>query len=310
MANIGVVIVLTGQAIVVNAQGVQRQLAMGDSIETGDTIIAPAGTTVELQLANGNNIQIAAQQSVTFTQELSDAILYNLIEPSDNAVSQATIQSVIQAINSGDNIDDVIATLAQQRIDVNEGTSGAEQSGHNFVDLLRIDDVLNQFDYGYDVASREYLDSDPMAQDRDVQPNDASSGAVYLPRIDQDLNQFNFDYDRFNSNFQGRRDGDNLRQSNDADYINGNGNGGGNNGASNNGGGGNVAPVASAAAFVGAEDAASIALPLTGTDADGTITSIRVTGLPTTQGTLVYDDDGFAGTPLVAVPLNSPPTLE
>ena len=121
MANIGVVVLLTGQAVVINAQGVQRQLALGDSIETGDTIIAPAGTTVELQLANGNNVQIAAQQTVTFTQELSDAILYNLVDPSDNAVSQATIQSLIQAINSGDNIDDVIAALAQQRIEVNEG---------------------------------------------------------------------------------------------------------------------------------------------------------------------------------------------
>ena len=304
MANIGVVVVLTGQAIVISAQGIQRQLAMGDSIETGDTIIAPAGTTVELQLANGNIVKIGAQQSVTFTQELSDAILYNLVEPSDNAVSQATIQSVIQAINSGDNIDDIIASLAQQRTDVNEGASGAEQSGHNFVDLLRIDNVLNQFDYGYDVASREYLDTDPLQQDRDVQPNDANSGAVYLPRIDQDLNQFNFDFNRFNSNFNSRRDGDNLRQSNDPDYINGGKNGSGNNGGNN--GGGNLAPVATAVAFVGAEDAPSIAIPLTGTDADGTITSIRVTGLPTTQGTLVYDDDGLAGTPPVAVPLNSP----
>mgnify|MGYP003507534770 FL=1 len=48
MANIGVVVVLTGQAIVINAQGVQRQLVLGDSVETGDTIIATAGTTVDL----------------------------------------------------------------------------------------------------------------------------------------------------------------------------------------------------------------------------------------------------------------------
>ena len=203
MANIGVVVLLTGSAILVDATGAQRPLNLGDNIQAGDTIIAPAGTTLELQLANGNNIQIAEQQTVTFTQELSDAIEYNLVEPTDNAVSQATIQSLIQAIGSGDNIDDIIANLAQQRIEANEGF-GAQQSGHNFVDLLRIDNVLNQFDYSYDVASREYLDTNPLEQDRDVQQGEGLSAAVYLPRIDQDLNQFNFDYNRFNSDFKGR----------------------------------------------------------------------------------------------------------
>lgn len=166
MANIGVVVLLTGSAILVDATGVQRRLNLGDSIQSGDTIIAPKGTTVELQLVNGNTIQIAAQQTVTFTQELSDAILYNLVEPTDNAVSQATIQSLIQAIGTGDNIDDIIAALANELADVNEGVNN--QQGHTFVDLLRIDNVLNQFDYNYDVASREYLDRDPLQQDRDI----------------------------------------------------------------------------------------------------------------------------------------------
>ena len=207
MANIGVVVLLTGSAILVDATGAQRPLKLGDSLQAGDTLICPKGATVELQLANGNTIQIAPQQTVTFTQELADAIEYNKVEPTDNAVSQATIQSLIQAIGSGDNIDDIIANLAQQRVDANEGF-GSQQSGHNFVDLLRIDNVQSQFDYSYDVASREYQDNNPLQQDRDVQQGDGVSAAVYLPRIDQDLNQFNFNYNRFNSNFQGRRDGD------------------------------------------------------------------------------------------------------
>ena len=107
MANIGIVVLLTGSAILVDATGAQRPLKLGDSLQAGDTVICPKGATVELQLANGNTIQIAAQQTVTFTQELADAIEYNLAEPTDNAVSQATIQSLIQAIGSGDNIDDI-----------------------------------------------------------------------------------------------------------------------------------------------------------------------------------------------------------
>ena len=139
MANIGTVVLLTGQAFIVDAQGAQRPLALGDSIAAGDTIVAPRGTTVELQLANGNTVQIASQQTVTFTQELSDAILYNLVEPSDNAVSQSTIQGLMLAIDSGDNIDDIIQALAQQRIDANDGFI-VEGSGHGFTDLLRVDE--------------------------------------------------------------------------------------------------------------------------------------------------------------------------
>ena len=145
MAIVGKVVLLTGQAILVDATGAQRPLPLGDNIQPGDTIIAPKGVMVELQLANGSTVQIASQQTVTFTQELSDAILYDLIDPNNNAVTQASIQTLIQAIQSGDSIDDIIANLAADRADANEGFSTAQQ-GHTFVDLLRIDDVLNQLD--------------------------------------------------------------------------------------------------------------------------------------------------------------------
>ena len=202
MANIGIVILLTGTAIIVDATGAQRTLSLGDTINSGDTVIALKGVMVELQLANGNVVQIASEQTVTFTQELSDAILYDLIDPNNNAVSQATIQSLIQAINTGDNIDDIIAALANERAEVNEGIN--TQQGHTFVDLLRLDDVLNQFDYNYDVASREYGDNNPMLQERDAQPGDGLSGEVYVPRIDQDLNAFDFAYRTPREQFESR----------------------------------------------------------------------------------------------------------
>ncbi|PPD18824.1 MAG: hypothetical protein CTY27_00665 [Methylotenera sp.] len=116
MATIGTVVLLTGSAIVVDASGAQRSLLLGDSIESGDTIVVPNGATVELQLANGNLVQIGPEQTVTFTQELSDAILYDLVDPTNNAVSQATIQSLIQAIQTNANIDDIIDALANERM--------------------------------------------------------------------------------------------------------------------------------------------------------------------------------------------------
>ena len=200
MALVGKVVLLTGQAILVDATGAQRPLVLGDSLQPGDTIVAPKGVMVELELANGSHVQIASQQTVTFSQELSDAILYDQIDPSNNAVTQESIQTVIEAIDSGDNIDDIIQALASAR----ENNSIIEHDGHTFVDLLRIDDVLNQFDYNYDVASEQYLDSDPLQQDRGVQA-DGINSTIELPRIDEDLGRFDFAFKGQRETFESRR---------------------------------------------------------------------------------------------------------
>ncbi|MBX9675551.1 MAG: retention module-containing protein, partial [Methylotenera sp.] len=292
MATIGTVALLTGSAIVVDASGAQRTLLLGDSIESGDTIVVPNGATVELQLANGNLVQVGPEQTVTFTQELSDAILYDLVDPTNNAVSQATIQSLIQAIQTNANIDDIIDALANERAEVNEGVT-INQQGHNFVDLLRIDDVLNQFDYAYDVASREFLDNNPLAQDRDVQLGDGLSNAVYLPRIDQDLNAFDFEYRTPITAFESRRY-DTIRQGNDPDYLA--------NLTPAPVGPGNLLPIASFSTTPGTEDAVNATLNLTGTDPDGTIVSVTVAALPPATQGILYLADGatpvLAGAPL------------
>ena len=50
MATIGTVVLLTGKAIIVDAQGAQHALKLGETIQPGDTIIVPKGAMVELQL--------------------------------------------------------------------------------------------------------------------------------------------------------------------------------------------------------------------------------------------------------------------
>ena len=78
----------------------------------------------------------------------------------------------------------------------------------------------------------------------------------------------------------------------------------------------NDAPVATAYAVTGLEDAASIAINLTGTDIDGTIASARVTTLPTVAQGVLYLADGITTittatllTPLQAAGLIFKPTL-
>ncbi|MES2503022.1 MAG: retention module-containing protein, partial [Pseudomonadota bacterium] len=307
MAVIGTVVALTGSAIVIDASGAQRALRLGDTVESGDSIVALKGAIVELQLVNGNVVQIGSEQTVTFTQELSDAILYDLVDPTDNVVSQSTIQSLIQAIQTGDNIDDVIAALANERAEVNEGVT-LNQQGHTFVDLLRIDDVLNRFDYSYDVASEEYLDNNPLNQDRDVQLGDGLSNAVYLPRIDQDLNAFDFEYRTPAINLESRLNNP-TRQAFDPDYL-------ANLGATPPATPSNLSPTASFTSTPGTEDATNATLNLTGNDPDGSIVSITVTTLPpATQGVLYLADgvtpviEGAPLTPAQAIGLIFIPAL-
>lgn len=70
----------------------------------------------------------------------------------------------------------------------------------------------------------------------------------------------------------------------------------------------NQPPVANAATISPVEDT-PIAVPLTGSDVDGTVASVTVTGGPdASQGQLVYDDDGDPDTDPVAVPLGTPLT--
>lgn len=72
----------------------------------------------------------------------------------------------------------------------------------------------------------------------------------------------------------------------------------------------NDAPVATpATTATPTEDGPPVAVPLAGSDVDGTVDFVTITNGPTpAQGTLTYDNDGNPATPPVAVPLNTPLT--
>ncbi|NOS98740.1 MAG: retention module-containing protein, partial [Methylotenera sp.] len=280
MATIGTVVLLTGKAFAINEQGVQRELHLGDTLQPGDIIIAPKGAVVELSLVNGQQVQISEQQTVNFTPELSDAILNNVIDPSAASIDQATIQTVVQAIASGQDINDVAKALENQNLG---GPAGQDE--HSFVDLLRIDEVLNQFEYRYDVASREFTDTNPLQQDRQVLSADVPYSAVNVSRIDQDLNSFNFQYGWKKNDFESRRYED-IRDGFDELHTQPSA---------------NKAPTAIATPASGNEDGGNISVNLSGTDTDGTIANVTVSSLPpASQGLLTKAD----GSPVVAgVPL-------
>ncbi|MDP3059544.1 MAG: retention module-containing protein [Methylotenera sp.] len=340
MALIGKIVAITGNALLISNNGDQRELRLGDSIQTADTIKTPAGVEVQLELANGRIVHIGAEQLVAFADELGDVFVP---EASDSAIDVATIDTVIKAIEEGKDINEVLEDTAA-------GVGGSSNSyGFGFVDLLRINDDLNNFKFAYEYNTDSRLESDPAAIIDDASNglqagagaplapvntppvatplaigNAEGSGSVSGNLVATDANgdtlnyspvgllppglvlnpdgSFTFDYSNPAYNILAAG----VPQVLVVPYLVSDGKGGTSTSALTiTVTGTNDAPVATAAAISPIEDT-PISVPLLGTDVDGTIASFTITAGPTpAQGTLVYDDDGLPGTPAVAVPLNT-----
>ncbi|HEU4707828.1 MAG TPA: retention module-containing protein, partial [Methylophilaceae bacterium] len=154
MATLGTVVSVTGEAFVVDPNGNKKLIKLGDTVQPGDTIITMPGVVVELQLVNGRTIEISGDETVKFTQDLVD-----IIQPdsSDSALDQATIQSVIQAIEDGRDINEV---LEETSAGFNAPISN--NYGFSFVELLRIDEVLNRFNFQFDRFSEEISNTERL----------------------------------------------------------------------------------------------------------------------------------------------------
>ncbi|PPC97341.1 MAG: hypothetical protein CTY32_01795 [Methylotenera sp.] len=144
MALIGKIIAMTGTASLISNNGNQRDLKLGDNIQTADTIKTGAGVEVDLQLANGQVIHIGAEQLIAFADELVDAFIPASL---DASVDVATIDTVVKAIEDGKDISEVLEETAA-------GPGGSSNSyGFSFVDLVRINDDLNNFRFAYEFGS-------------------------------------------------------------------------------------------------------------------------------------------------------------
>ncbi|MDP3088909.1 MAG: retention module-containing protein, partial [Methylotenera sp.] len=340
MAMIGKVVAMTGVAFIITGNGSKRELKLGDQVQTSDSIQTSRGVDVDLELATGRVIHIGSEQLVAFTEELTEAIVPSGLE---SAINLATIDTVISAIESGKDINEVLEETAA-------GPGGVRNSyGFGFVDLLRINDDLNNFKFAYEYNTDNRLESNPAAIIDDIsnglQPDTAAplapvnappvatplaignlegSGPVSGNLIATDANgdpltysaigalplglvlnpDGSFTFDYSDPAYNALSVG--VPQILNVPYLVSDGKGGTSTSTLTiTVTGTNDAPVASATTISPIEDT-PINVPLSGTDVDGTIASFTITAGPTpAQGTLVYDDDGLPGTPSVAVPLNT-----
>ncbi|MFA7351422.1 MAG: retention module-containing protein, partial [Methylotenera sp.] len=169
MALIGKIVAITGNALLISNNGDQRELRLGDSIQTADTIKTPAGVEVELELANGRIVHIGAEQLVAFADELGDVFVPEAL---DSAIDVATIDTVIKAIEEGKDINEVLEDTAA-------GVGGASNSyGFGFVDLLRINDDLNNFRFVFDSSTTGRLEAEPAVAVAETASTEANVAAI------------------------------------------------------------------------------------------------------------------------------------
>jgi hypothetical protein len=104
MENLGRVVLINGQAdadnqvVVVKEQGGSALLQLNDVLVSGDTVITPKEIALEVQLANGDLLQILPNQVVKVTSDIADI---STPDAGDSAVNQGTIKAVVQAVEEG-----------------------------------------------------------------------------------------------------------------------------------------------------------------------------------------------------------------
>ncbi len=139
MAQSATVIALNGQVLAINAAGQVRLLAVGDTLEAGDTV----------RPAPGASIQLATDDGRTIALDADEALLLGTDTPVPaNPEAAAAIQTVIEALERGDDLDELDAAAAGLG-------GGGEGGGSSFVRLLRITEGVTPLEYEYSFTPPE-----------------------------------------------------------------------------------------------------------------------------------------------------------
>lgn len=133
---IGTVTKIVGIAIVVDEQGKRHLLKQGEQLHDGDRVITSEGTTVTVAYAGGGNATLQPSQTIKMTDQLVPDVT---ADASENAVNMAVFKQIIAAINSGQDITELLDAAAAGVI---EGEGNA-----SFVNLDRILTDVNETNF-------------------------------------------------------------------------------------------------------------------------------------------------------------------
>ena len=172
---VATVISVEGQAFARTPAGQMRALKAGDVIREGETIVTSANGQVQLAFVDGPILSMLPNETFHFSAETSTNTRPSTAEAS---LAAGDIDRVIQALERGENIDDVLDPTAAG-VD-----GGGENGGNGFVRLLRIVEGVGggEIPFGTGFTQVESLQEDPTAGLTDATTNNvAVPGGTVVP---------------------------------------------------------------------------------------------------------------------------------
>jgi hypothetical protein len=143
MSSQAIVVAVKGPVFVIDQNGHKRALHTGDVVNVNETIVTENGGTINLQMADGRQMQIGDQQVVRMTQNLADDVPP---EAGDSALETASVSAVLKAVAEGKDIGEVLEATAAG------GNAPTSSYGNSFVNLLPIVLELTNNAYDYQAA--------------------------------------------------------------------------------------------------------------------------------------------------------------
>ena len=135
MANeaIATVISIDSSAQARGANGELRVLQVGDTLMQGETLVTPNGGGVELALSDGSALRVADMPEMAITPDL---VADTAAGPDESAIEDETVQAVLSALETGQDLGDVVDPTAAGSGGL-EAFSGAEEGGNAWVRVGR-----------------------------------------------------------------------------------------------------------------------------------------------------------------------------
>ncbi|MFA5081989.1 MAG: retention module-containing protein, partial [Hydrogenophilaceae bacterium] len=172
------VVSVKGEAYAKAADGSMRLLHAGDLIYVGETLVTPQGSEIVVAFQDGHEATILAGESFYMAPEVAHDFQPDLNQA---AVGTAEIDKVIQAINQGGDLSNMLEETAAG---IAAGVGG-ENGGNSFVRLLRISEGVTPLEYQF-TPPTEAIINEPAGTVVVPEEDGVPSGANDATVVDED----------------------------------------------------------------------------------------------------------------------------
>ena len=184
MADIAIanVVAVIGKAYARNADGELREIKPGDVLLEGETVVAPDGSRVELELTDGNPFVISDVEEMAITRDL---MAETASSADETVVEDESVEAILAALESGEDLGDVLQATA-----AGGAAGGAGGEGSSFIRLGRIVEDTPEFhgvlpEYTYDSENPERDPLQPVDAIDDSATSDGSPVTIGLDPNDK-----------------------------------------------------------------------------------------------------------------------------